>query len=781
MSVRFVEVVFEEGESLGLGLEKHKLAYSVDSGRMTTVDCCIVTYSSISAEVKEGDILVAVNEEPLINNPFPPPGHFESCVRSLALAKKVTSTIRFLRTTGAAESLKKQSDLTIIELTPREASMIYYEIREKELNDKNKKKEIDRIQAMERENERKRYLFDLKERLKHEEEAKALEEETRKLEERAAVIFAERERKLAEDQEKLRFELVPSQVYVYQHLFHGYDSLGLSIVPRQIRVVLSSGTKAVMDCCVVTDSASSPNILPGDIISKINGQSITMSSRSDDGVATDFLGRSLQIISSASAPRMLEFMRPSGSTYILPAGLNPYLILRLTSSDEVAIFGYGDYSMSASRAPASAPAPYVHDPKFVTDQSLQNPAFEAEIERRIIARMREKERIAGAVLSELNDNENLTEEEEITRRVAIEAQKFLHEEMTRLEADRLEKLALSVAAEQADIQAQRLLIADEIKRADEHTRKSFAEAEARELQTRQTGDAIRRFLEKEVREKVDHEMGKVQEEKAKKLADLEKQIELTGELLAKEAAERAVLEKEAEKKRIIAESENRKAYEMMEAARKMDYEVQKRFAAEAKRITEEKRTEYLQQLQSMESKLVQEEMVKKAAEDEARAKVAAQKQAEEAEKKRQRQLADQAAFNLANDRVPVTGSVYTTTFPGPHTIGLEVAPHNVIYTDMTGKLQTIDCCMVVGSTLTDDVHSGDILMSVNNIPVIASRSNTFDIISPQYFESSKSVISSAQFPRTVRYLRLPAASCAAGSLSMNASLSDALLLLSSAE
>ena len=217
----------------------------------------------------------------------------------------------------------------------------------------------------------------------------------------------------------------------------------------------------------------------------------------------------------------------------------------------------------------------------------------------------------------------------------------------------------------------------------------------------------------------------------------------------------------------------------MEAARKMDYEVQKRFAAEAKRITEGKRTEYLQQLQTMESKLVQEEMVKKAAEDEVRAKIASEKQAEEEKQKKNKQMEDQTLFNLANSRVPITGSVYSITFPGPLSIGLEVAPHNVIYTDMTGKLQTIDCCMVVGSVLTDDVHSGDILMSVNNFPVVANRSNTFDIISPQYFEASKATISSAQFPRTIRYFRLPAASCAAGSLSMNASLSDALLLLSS--
>ena len=206
MTFTFVDVVFEDCENFGLGLERHKLAYSVSSGRKTTIDCCIVTYSAITTDVHEGDILVKVNDIPFVNNNFPPPGHLEWCVKTLGLAKKSSTTIRFLRSQAAIESLQQQSDLTILNMTPSQASEIFYEVKEKEIEDKNKKRELERRQAVEKEIEKKRLHEEMVERARIDEENRVLDEETRRLEEHAAIVMANRARVLMEEQEKLRFE-----------------------------------------------------------------------------------------------------------------------------------------------------------------------------------------------------------------------------------------------------------------------------------------------------------------------------------------------------------------------------------------------------------------------------------------------------------------------------------------------------------------------------------------------------------------------------------------------
>lgn len=785
MTFTFVDVVFEEGENFGLGLERHKLAYSVSSGRKTTIDCCIVTYSAITTDVHEGDILVKVNDIPFVNNNFPPPGHLEWCVKTLGLAKKSSTTIRFLRSQAAIESLEQQSDLTILNMTPTQASEIFYEVKEKEIEDKNKKRELERRQAVEKEIEKKRLYEEMVERARIDEENRVLDEETRRLEEHAAIVMANRARVLMEEQEKLRFELVPSQVYMYQHLFMGEDSLGLDIVPRQVKCVLQHGGKVAMDCCVVTDSHLTASILPGDIITRINGQPIAVTSRTKNGVAADFVGRSIGIINTAASPRLLEFMRPAGSTPTCPAGLNPYLIVRLSPTEEELIC-----------KPYVPPVTqnYVFQGQSIENYSVGNysanhVASEEEIERRVIARMRELDVVADDSLANLEGNELLTEEEEITRRVAIEAKKFLREEMARLESDRLQKLGAQMTAEQAEIKAQRVLIAEEKMLAEAHTRKAQAEFQEREAQTKLASEGIRKLLEGEVRQRVETEMVKVAEEKAKKLKDLERQIEETGLLIKLEEEKKILADKEAAIARGLEEAEARKLEEENAYARRMDDEVKKRVAEKAKVVAEKERLEYMQHLSVKESKIVQEDLVRAQIDEENRL-IAEKEYAEHeiqmvllaAEKSKQRQAEIQTAFDYANSRSPATASMFGITFPDPDTtsqpMGLGLARHNVTYTDVSGKLQTIDCCMIISSALSDDIKVGDLLISVENEPLILNRSDTFETCSLKFFESVKSKLKNAPVPRTIRYYRLPAAHLAVGSLSMNASLSDALLLLS---
>lgn len=848
MSISFFEVDFDGRESFGLLLQKHKLAYSVESGRKTTIDCVMVTCSTIATDVKEGDILVRVNDTRLINNHFNPPGHFESCRKSLDDAKKSVATVQFLRTSATHESLLDNSDITFVNFTKAEGSMIYYEDKEKEVIEMNKKKERERIFAIEKEIERTRMMEqseaerkliefqrardmeyreidrvrsveDAKKRSIEDAERSRIQEETRRLESHAAIVMADRSRKLAEEQDRLRFELVPSLTFIFQHLFQGESSLGLEIVTRQVKCTLASGEKISIDCCVITDSALTPKVLAGDIITKINGHHIAVRSKRADGVAPDFLGTSLEIIRTATSPRMLEFMRPAGSTAACPAGLNPHLIIRLSPAEEAYLslqrgnhisetinepnyhngqyqngqFQNGQYQNGQYQ---NGQYPYGQYPNVqqglvsrpsqsISDDPRMQMMTDEEIDRRVMAKMAAFDLSASDSIAHMEDNGDLTEEEEINRRVAVESKKFLREEMTRLEGVRLRKLAEQMAAEQAEILAQRLLVAEEMKRADELNRKAIAEAKERELQATKAGEEIRKLLEEEVRIRVDEEMSKIQDEKARRLEELELQIKETAELLAIEDARIAEVEKIAEAQRIVDEIEAERVAAENAIQQQIDDEVNKRVALEAKRITEEKRLEYMHHLAVLEDKLINEEMLKKLAdeererkEEEDRLELVERNKFLDAEKKKKKLLENQAAFDAAHTKNPLTASTYSIVFPGRESIGLSLAPINVTYTDAAGGLHTVDTCMVLSSALTDDMQVGDILMSVNHTPLLTKRSNTFHKSSDEHFKAVMEAVKTATVPRTIRYYRLPEAMYAAGSLSMNASLTDALLLLS---
>lgn len=829
MSISFFEVDFDGRESFGLLLQKHKLAYSVESGGKTTIDCAMVTCSTIATNVKEGDILVRVNDTRLINNHFNPPGHYESCLKSLDDAKKSVATVQFLRTSATHLD---NSDITFVNFTKAQGSMIYYEDKEKEVIEMNKKKERERIFAIEKEIERTRLMEqseaekklmefqrardmeyreidrvrsveDAKKRSIEDAERTRIQEETRRLESHAAIVMAERSRKLAEEQDRLRFELVPSLTHIFQHLFHE-SSLGLEIVTRQVKCTLASGEKISIDCCVITDSALTPKVLAGDIITKINGHLIAVRSKRADGVAPDFLGTSLEVIRTATSPRMLEFMRPAGSTPACPAGLNPHLIIRLSPAEEAYMslqrgnhisetinepkyqngqYQNGQYQNgqypNVQQGLASRPS------QSISDDPRMLMMTDEEIDRRVMAKMAAFDLSASDSLAHMEDNGDLTEEEEINRRVAVESKKFLREEMTRLEGVRLKKLAEQMAAEQAEILAQRLLVAEEMRRADELNRKAVAEAKERELQATKAGEEIRKLLEEEVRIRVDEEMSKIQDEKARRLEELELQIKETAELLAIEDARIAEVEKLAEAQRIVDEIEAERIAVENAIQQQIDDEVDKRVALEAKRITEEKRLEYMHHLAVLEDKLINEEMLKKLAdeererkEEEDRLELVERNKFLDAEKKKKKLLENQAAFDAAHAKNPLTASTYSIVFPGKESIGLSLAPINVTYTDAAGRLHTVDSCMVLSSTLTDDMQVGDILMSVNHTPLLTNRSNTFHKSSDEHFKTVMEAVKTATAPRTIRYYRLPEAIYAAGSLSMNASLTDALLLLS---
>ena len=120
--VDFMDATFSGQKYTGLELASHQIFYRVvgdddndddgdddDNGgtagrQVRVVECCVVHKTSLKSQIREGDILVSVNDWPLINTPAecldggkpPTDAHFEAVLKLLRLAAP-PRRIRFLR------------------------------------------------------------------------------------------------------------------------------------------------------------------------------------------------------------------------------------------------------------------------------------------------------------------------------------------------------------------------------------------------------------------------------------------------------------------------------------------------------------------------------------------------------------------------------------------------------------------------------------------------------------------------------------------------------------
>jgi hypothetical protein len=144
----------------------------------------------------------------------------------------------------------------------------------------------------------------------------------------------------------------------------------------------------------------------------------------------------------------------------------------------------------------------------------------------------------------------------------------------------------------------------------------------------------------------------------------------------------------------------------------------------------------------------------------------------------QKQQTLQKAFDSANTRSPATGRVFKIMFPNPGSTGLRLIPHAVLYTDMKGRASAVDCAMVMESKMTQQVQPGDVLVSVNNIPLTANKPNAMDGLTPGFFEQIVATINGAEVPRSLVYYRPADGGARAGAMATSLVLADALLLFS---
>lgn len=108
--------------------------------------------------------------------------------------------------------------------------------------------------------------------------------------------------------------------------------------------------------------------------------------------------------------------------------------------------------------------------------------------------------------------------------------------------------------------------------------------------------------------------------------------------------------------------------------------------------------------------------------------------------------------------IPSTFTVFDKTYDqGP--LGLNVHPHRLIFVSTTGGTSYAIACAVVNANSSmnaAEVKIGDILISVNKLSVLTSgNSYIVDLgLSLRYFETIKTVIAGASFPKTLTFLRL---------------------------
>ena len=323
---------------MGLIIEKHKLTYTV-SGRTQTIDCCAVVSSFTSTEVNEGDVLININEFPLLNNPSlmnSGRDHFEIISKMINEARP-PRRIRFLRREMMDGSETILGDTTVVSLRPEEAALLYDEVQEREFEEKVRIREREKQLAIERE----------KQRVEEEERRQSEIMERKRREELERNIIKQRERHEYEAQERQFYEEHPANANLYEISFPvDQRSLGLSVVARKLTYIKESRKRKTIDCCVVTQSELTSQVKSGDIIVKINDMPLVSdrAKLSADGEEqTVYFTRVMQHLKEAPSPRTLMLLRPilsasfPGADLATP-GLSDQLLICLSRSEENTIF-----------------------------------------------------------------------------------------------------------------------------------------------------------------------------------------------------------------------------------------------------------------------------------------------------------------------------------------------------------------------------------------------------------------------------------------------------------
>ena len=718
MPPTFFDVTFNSRDIYGLGLANHKLSYSVLSGQPKNVDCCVVTYSKISQDVRKGDILISVKDIPVINSTVCSGGHLEMCSMILHRAEAEVTKIRFLRPLSAFyQALSSTSDPTTINFSLFEASLIYDEEGSNEGgdgNDMTKNKSSTARTVLNGDIARNAVVT-----------TPGYSE--RKIRENVFDKSDMVTRKRQEHQDG-------STALFFNHVFPGAYPMGLNIAPQQLRCFLSSGECVAIGCSVVTDSSFSSKILPGDIIVKINGINITEIIEDGDEVSIGYFDRAIRIISTAKVSRNLDFLRPTGSNNGLPAGLNLHLTISLTDDDQSFLFD------SYSPLHDSVEGKSEHDTKiFKNDGEATSSTIHARF------RHSSTSSLGNPESHFLNSESSISEEEEISRRVAAEKKIYVLEEEYRTEQEEIRKVSEAKMIKQVAVDLQKFIKNQNMScelEADRKEKERLLEEELKSvenaLQAKIASNNVQYLLEEEVRKRVSAALIIVEEENTKNAVII----------AAKEAANKSI-------------ENDRKLLEI-----RLEVEEEK------------ERLKYVVYLKEMEAKVEAEKIIDRMVEEERlRLEMIDMKEAED-NLKRIQQLERNAAFHVAQKRISATAVIYSLTFQNPGSLGIELKSHCVTYTDLKGYLQEIDCCMVVSSKLTEDISSGDILLSVNDVSLtINRRGGSTAVKSSNFLKSVMDIVMKAHSPRTLNYYRLPFNPSALESDSMNSSLTDALLLL----
>jgi hypothetical protein len=148
-----------------------------------------------------------------------------------------------------------------------------------------------------------------------------------------------------------------------------------------------------------------------------------------------------------------------------------------------------------------------------------------------------------------------------------------------------------------------------------------------------------------------------------------------------------------------------------------------------------------------------------------------------AEERKERAVINKATFEYANERSPASAFIIDTTYETDY-LGLHVSPYVVHCPSMTGALRTIDCCVVRHSDLYTGMIPGDILISVNDLPLRSYREEGAEEPHPEFYPACLSSITSAKAPRVIRHLRLPSDGNPINFVSRDVGSADAILLLS---
>ena len=272
MSVTFFDIQFPSAQqNLGLFLEAHTLAYSA-GGTQKRVECVVVTESTVTSDIRVGDILVSVNSLPLINSKVPMgTSHLAFTTKTLLEQKQLPRTLRFMRSGNNAD---RSYSTTVVSISVDDAELIFDNDTAKKLR----------------------------------------------------------------SGEQYYYETNPSSISLFTiKMPSDLDLLRLSIRTQKLTYVLDNGgEKRTIYCCVIVDNGMGTQIVPGDVLVKVNYDSTLTKSNllvnNNKAEEIEYHNKLVDMLTRAERPVILTFLRPS--TGVSLNGLSPSLIVCLTRNEE---------------------------------------------------------------------------------------------------------------------------------------------------------------------------------------------------------------------------------------------------------------------------------------------------------------------------------------------------------------------------------------------------------------------------------------------------------------